>query len=308
MAEKRKASRARLNDQERAERRERERQLAVDAVEQLRSGEGWARWLRVRRHFHTYSLRNQWLIAVQLEGATRVAGFKAWLKIGYAVRKGEHAIRIWAPCPPSARKLREWREAGAEPATRPRTHFRMARVFDRSQVDPLPDFPGGPLDLDLPIQPVDGDSLAALFGPLGEFAADVGSPIRVEPGPSNGSYSLRDQRIRVNPVEEDFSANAQVATAIHELAHALVRCDRQEDDPVLSYQEEEVIVECVAHGVCATVGLDTSGSSIPYMASWGTGEEIERYAALVDRLARRLEEVVLDTLPDTPEEARAVGA
>ena len=41
--------------------------------------------------------------------------------------------------------------------------------------------------------------------------------------------------------------------------------------------------------------LDTSGSSIPYLATWGEGAEgepIERYAALIDRLARRLEEVV----------------
>ncbi|MFN8215175.1 MAG: hypothetical protein U0R71_01125 [Solirubrobacterales bacterium] len=29
------------------------------------------------------------------------------------------------------------------------------------------------------------------------------------------------------------------------------------------------------------------------MAAWGDGEEIERYAALIDRLARRLEDAVL---------------
>jgi hypothetical protein len=29
--------------------------------------------------------------------ATFVAGFKAWLELGYCVRKGEHAIRIFAP-------------------------------------------------------------------------------------------------------------------------------------------------------------------------------------------------------------------
>jgi hypothetical protein len=43
----------------------------AEAVEQLRSSEGWRRWLRVRRHFHTYSLHNQLLIASQMPEATR---------------------------------------------------------------------------------------------------------------------------------------------------------------------------------------------------------------------------------------------
>ena len=76
------------------------------------------------------------------------------------------------------------------------------------------------------------------------------------------------------------------------MAHALVRCDRREEDPQLTYGEEEVVVECVAHTVCSTVGLDTSGFSVPYMASWGAGEEIVRYAELIDRLATRLEDAV----------------
>jgi hypothetical protein len=56
--------------------------------------------------------------------------------------------------------------------------------------------------------------------------------------------------------------------------------------------------EAVAYTVCSTVGLDTSGSSIPYLATWGEGAEgepIERYAALIDRLARRSEDVALGT-------------
>ncbi len=52
-------------------------------------------------------------------------------------------------------------------------------------------------------------------------------------------------------------------------------------------------MECVAYTVCSTLGLDTAGFSVPYMASWGEGEEIERYAALIDRLASRLEDAAL---------------
>ncbi len=54
--------------------------------------------------------------------------------------------------------------------------------------------------------------------------------------------------------------------------------------------------QSVAYSVCDSLGLDTSGDSVPYLAGWG-GEEaadsIERYAQLIDRLASRLEQVLV---------------
>jgi len=281
----------------------------AEAVEELRSGDGWARWLRVRSHFHRYSLHNQLLIASQMPEATRVCGFKAWLKLGYAVQKGEHGIRIWAPCRPSRERLRAWEKAGADPEKKPRTSFRLVSVFDRSQVAPLPEFPGGPASLDPPGEPVTGDGLAHLLPPLCDLATQIGAPVRVEAGRVDGSYSPEERLIRVRPVDADFSPNAQVAVTIHELAHALVRLERRAEDPELAYGEEEVVVECVAHTVCAAAGLDTAGSSVPYMAGWGEGGEIERYAALIDRLARRIEDAVLaGHRPAGAEEEMALAA
>ena len=75
---------------------------------------------------------------MQKPDATRVAGFKAWLALGYCVRRGEKALRIFAPCPPSKAKLKAWRDAGADPAEKPRTFFRLTAVFDRSQVQSFP--------------------------------------------------------------------------------------------------------------------------------------------------------------------------
>ncbi|HEX5983894.1 MAG TPA: ArdC-like ssDNA-binding domain-containing protein [Solirubrobacterales bacterium] len=284
-----------LSEEERAEKRAAERELMAKAIEELRSSEGWQRWLRVRRHFHSYSFHNQLLIAFQRPGATRVAGFRRWLSLGYAVRKGERGLSIWAPCPPSKKKLREWREAGSNPEGQPRTYFRLVKVFDRSQVDPLPEFPGGPVELDPPIEPVQGDGLAHLFEPLAEFGSSIGYTVAVEeiPGSALGYCVPSRRHIGVEPISERFSANAQVGVEIHELSHALVRCDPREEDPKLSYAEEEVVVECVAHTVCATVGLDTSSWSVPYMATWGRGEEIARYAELINRLATRLEDAAL---------------
>jgi len=64
------------------------------------------------------------------------------------------------------------------------------------------------------------------------------------------------------------SINGQVATLIHELAHALVHHDRQDDDPSLSSAQEELVVESVAYTVCGACGLDVTDRATPYLASW----------------------------------------
>jgi len=120
----------RLTDEERDRRRAQDRETARRAVEALQSSAGWQQWLQVRRRFHSYSLHNQLLIAMQRPDATRVAGFRAWLALVYSVKRGERAIRIWTPIPPSKQKLDAWREAGGDPARKPRTCFRLGPVFD----------------------------------------------------------------------------------------------------------------------------------------------------------------------------------
>jgi hypothetical protein len=48
--------------------------------------------------------------------------------------------------------------------------------------------------------------------------------------------------------------------------------------------------------VCGAVGLDTSGSSVPYVAGWGESGELDAirgYAETIDKIARRIE----DSLP-----------
>lgn len=46
----------RFSDEERARRREADREQSVKAVEALQTSEGWKSWLAARRHFHRYSL------------------------------------------------------------------------------------------------------------------------------------------------------------------------------------------------------------------------------------------------------------
>jgi hypothetical protein len=86
-------------------------------------------------------------------------------------------------------------------------------------------------------------------------------------------------------------------TLIHELAHHLIRVEPREEDFKLAYRAEEVVVESVAYSVCAGLGLDTSGDSVPYLVGWGgeeAADQVERYAELIDRLAKRLEDALAD--------------
>jgi len=293
-----KTKRRGLTDEERAERRAAEREQMRKAVEALRTSEGWQRWLRVRRHFHDYSFANQLLIAMQCPEATRVAGFRKWLELGYAVRKGEHAIRIWAPRPPAKRQIERWKSEGANPEEKPRTSFRLVPVFDASQVAELPEFPGDPVPLTPPREPTEGDGLADCFEPLSEFGLGLGLVVSVEeiPGSAAGYHEPATGRVVIEKRGPEFSANAQVSVLVHELAHALVRIDRTDDDPKLDYAAEEVVVESVAYSVCASLGLDTAGSAVPYVTGWferTEGDPLEAYAELIDRLSRRLEEVAL---------------
>src|SRR4051794_36443344 len=224
--------RTQLSEAEREQRRTADRAFVQQAVEQLRSSDGSQRWLATRRHFHSYSLRNQLLLAMQNPDATRVAGFKAWLALGYCVRRGEKAMRIYAPCAPSKAKLKAWRDAGADPTEQPRTVFHPTAVFDRSQVDELPP-PAEPAALDPPAAAeIDGDELAPWLAPLTALAGEIGSTVAFEPVRSgaDGYYRPKTKAI---VVEATHPPNRRVKTLVHELAHALVRADRQDDDPEL---------------------------------------------------------------------------
>jgi hypothetical protein len=57
-----------------------------------------------------------------------------------------------------------------------------------------------------------------------------------------------------------------------------------------------LVVESIAYTVCGSFGLDTTGYSIPYLASWSEGaglETIELAARTIDRIAKRIEGAVI---------------
>jgi len=277
-----------LSDAERAERRQADRNRLEQAARALLTSEGWQRWVNVRstNGLARYSFGNQLLIAMQRSDASYVAGFRAFLGLNRCVRKGERAIRILAPMSVSDREgdAREGERTREGEQTR-RTVFRAVSVFDVSQTDPLPG--KEPVPLESPLQPIHGDSHAQLLTPLEQLAAELGYSVDRRPlgGPADGWCDSRKHEIVVN---DELSANAQVRVLVHEIAHALG----------VGYGEygrrrAEVLVDTVTYVVCGAVGLDTSVSSVPYVAGWGESGELDAirgYAETIDKIARRIED------------------
>ncbi len=294
------------SDAERAERRQADRDRLEQAARALLSSDGWQRWVRVRstNGLSRYSFGNQLLIAMQRPDATYVAGFRAFLELNRCVRKGERAIRILAPMTLGPRDTDATEnKAGVEATPSKRTVFRAVSVFDVSQTDALPGTE--PIPLESPCQPIEGESHAHLLPALEDLARELGYVARFEAldGSADGWCDSEKHEIVVNGA---ISANAQVRVLVHEIAHALG----------VGYGEygrrrAEVLVDTVTFIVCGSVGLDTSGSSVPYVAGWGESGDlaaIRGYAETIDKLARRIEESL--TAPSRADETRAdlVGA
>ncbi len=123
-------STSKLSESEREQRRARDRERLKAAAEQLLTSEGWERWVHVRSRngLSRYSVNNQLLIALARPDATFVAGFRAWLELGYQVDKGEKAIWILAPL-----KIKERDRLSGEETGDTRTLFRAVPVFDRAR-------------------------------------------------------------------------------------------------------------------------------------------------------------------------------
>ncbi|MGO9754926.1 MAG: ArdC family protein [Solirubrobacteraceae bacterium] len=287
-----KNSSRKLTEQERADRHRRDRERLQRAAAELLSSAGWARWVRVRAMFHSYSASNCMLLAAQCHERgivpSRIAGFNTWLRLGRCVRKGEVALRILAPVPVA---VKERREDDEDPGQR-RVFFKTVFVFDVSQTE-IRDG-AEPAELEPPREPLKGDSHAYLLAPLEAFAGSLGYSVSFQTieGSVGGWCDRQNKRI---VVDANVPANARLRTLIHETAHAL-GVDYQR----YSRAQAEVIVDTVTLLASSSVGLRVDGETIPYVAGWGeTGalEAVTEFAETIDRIARQIEDVLHASAP-----------
>lgn len=245
-------------------------------VESLTDSDQWKRWLETAARFHRYSFSNQLLILRQMPEATKVAGYRAWQELGRQVRKGEKGIWILAPM---VKKVTE------DDGTEHRTcyGFRSVSVFDLSQTEgePLP-------TVELPEVSLSEDSWD-LYNRFSKVADEEGLSIkRVDSasGSARGWYIASDKTISI---VDAYPQASQTRTLLHELAHHFTP-----DLSKLSRPEAELIAESAAYVVGTQLGIDTTGYSALYTASWANGKagELEKVAQQVVTTAHRLNEAL----------------
>lgn len=260
-----------------------------EAVVDLASGEAWTAMLRVTAKLHGYSARNVMLLWAQAErrGAslTAVAGFRTWLSLGRAVRKGERGYRVLAPV---RRRLTEEEAAKAgsraydgdgRPATAVRG-FRVEHVFDISQTDgdPLPEVPMPEI--------LTGEDPEGLWDQLAALVEAEGFTIERQPetGARQGWTSYDTRIVSVRP---DVPPAQAAYVLAHELGH--IRADH-EHRPEVSRAQRETEADSIAYVVATACGIDTATSSTPYIAGWSGGDPDVLVAAadLVRREALRI--------------------
>ncbi len=205
--------------------------------------------------FHSYSLGNIVLIAAQMPGARRVAGYTTWRELGRQVKKGERGIMILAPCfPPKGKKEEEEDDEDEAPEPSP-MYFKVVHVFDVSQTygEELP-------QVDVPV--ISGDETRWLCETALLFIAKQGITVSSDPKLGDhpdamGYWSPGQRLIWVRP---DVAQDQRTKTLLHEIAHALAH--------IRGASDAEVMAESVAYVVASHFGFDTGARSFPYVAVW----------------------------------------
>ena len=274
-----------------------------DGIQALFESDRYANYLKTMSKFHNYSTNNTLLIHMQRPGATAVAGFRAWqTKFERNVKKGEKAIKIFAPTPFVIREEKEkldpdtrqpvLDENGApiiEVNEKRLARFKVASVFDVSQTDGKP-LPTLAQDLSGNVEQYEAfmDALRAV-SPL---------PIVAEalPDDTDGRCIFGD-RIAIR---EGMSQIQTVSAAIHEMTHAKLH-DRSlivgdDDEPVArkDRRTEEVEAESISYAVCQHFGIETGDNSFGYVATWSKGKDLKELNASLDTIRRTSSELIDD--------------
>jgi IrrE N-terminal-like domain len=150
--------------------------------------------------------------------------------------------------------------------------FRAAYVFDISQTD----------GEDLPeiTYRLEGDDPDGLFDRLTALANDRGLSVHLvsDLGTANGLYTFLSKTISIR---DDLSPAQMVKTLVHEVAHALLH---DEQSAMTDRNGCELEAESVAYVVTSALGIDSSGYSFGYLATWAKDtSQFERSGERINR-------------------------
>ena len=255
--------------------------------------------LEAMSKFHHYSANNVLLIAMQMPEATRVASYTTWkTKFNRQVMRGQKGLSIIAPAPVKERREREVIDSrtgspvlGAD--GKPKTEevevtiprFKVEKVFDLSQTtgDPLPELDVAELTGDAAHYQMFMDALTAI-SPVPIRFADIDTGAK-------GYYHTIDKEI---VIQKGMSESQTLKTLVHEVSHARLhdRDAMKAEGVAKSAQQKELEAESIAYTVMFHYHMDTSGYSIPYLASWSGSQDTKQLKACMDTIRRTAGEII----------------
>lgn len=268
---------------------------ALESVEKFtKSPESIKELMDFMSRFPERSFRNQMLIQKQFPGAQACLGAAALKKNNIYIKKGEKGSKIFVRKSVKGfyDKSRGFvREAYATKEDKQKIeqgkikiekkpYYSIEKVFDITQTQLKPEdypkiFPSRVFDFQL-----DGNGKFELKQGIDALAKEMnisikdmreGTVFRGELGTAKGAYVRNPDTSQEEIVLNSRNTQTEnLATSIHELAHAKMHKFSEYDTAI-----EELQAEMTSYIVTKHFGLDTTESSIPYIARWtNNGEEI----------------------------------
>ena len=232
-----------------------------EGVKNYFNSDTYKAFLNTMSKLNNYSLNNLFLIVAQNPKASAVASFKAWKSFDRHVKKGEKALKIWAPYQVTRKDEKGKPVLNKKGQEVKDTRFRLVPVFDVSQTEGK--------ELPQPVYELEGthQDYANLYRAAKETAAAKGIAFEIskEPMEAHGYYSPTENKI---VIRAGMSERETLSTIFHEMAHADLHNPKALEGQKLTRTNKELQAESVAYVVANHYGLDTSSYSFGYLANW----------------------------------------
>lgn len=257
-------------------------------LQQLQSSEDWRKTLEAMAvlgptRVGRFSFRNIILLLTQGLSGQHAATFNTWRQLGRQVRRGEKGFVVLRPRIVKAKEF----DGGEE---RKLVGFSYLTVFALPQTD------GPELELVRPRDFVCPENFPHTVQTLREVALTLphvsGIEVRERREGDSRAYGWFHRPTKSIVVLTDTTPAQQLATLVHELAHAILHGDEGHHDAAV----REVEAESTAFVVCHALGLDSSSFTLPYIATWATGDDATKAVAAAGENIRRAATRILEAL------------
>ena len=275
-------------------------ELLNQAVADMFTSEKYLQYLNFMSSMHQYSVRNLILCFFQRPDVSCIGSFGFWKKQNFHIRKGEKAMRIFAPI--KCKGYRTITKDNGDSDTEEYTYvrFKPEFVFDVAQTiegaAALPKLATVPV---FSSAELDDAALRLIASGDGKYMFDDA----LNASTANGYFSPATGEIhiasRLAPAANPDGGHSAMLlrVLIHEKAHELLHSE----DNGTSRELYELEAESAAYCVCRRVLLGsealsavTADYSIGYLASWADNREqpLEALIRSVDRISAATEKLL----------------